>query len=145
MTPSRHGRCLCGRIGFEWYGEPNWVAYCHCESCRRNTASPATAFFGVPVSAFRWTGDTPEAYVSSPGVRRSFCARCGTPMAFEADAFPGEIHLYVATLDDPNSLRPAGHVHTGEQLDWFEILDDLPRFKGGGADREPVGHGPRKT
>ena len=145
MTVSRHGRCLCGRIGFEWTGEPNWVAYCHCQSCRRNTASPVTAFFGVPTDALRWTGDTPEAFASSPGVKRSFCARCGTPVAFEADAFPGEIHLYVAALDDPDSLEPQGHVHTGEQLAWFEILDDLPRYETTTESGKPPGHGPRKT
>ena len=138
------GRCLCGRTRFEYRGKPNWVAYCHCESCRRNTASPVTAFFGVDDGKWSLTGETPAVYESSPGVRRSFCPSCGTPVSFASDAFPGETHFYVASLDDPNALQPRGHVHAGEQLEWFEIDDDLPRFQAGGSGAQPDWHGPRK-
>src|SRR3546814_1287386 len=70
------GRCLCGEVTYEFDGAENWRAYCHCESCRRNTSSPVTAFFGVSRSAFRFTGKAPAVYASSPGVRRLFCGRC---------------------------------------------------------------------
>lgn len=139
------GGCLCRAITFEASGEPNWVAYCHCESCRRTTSSPATAFFGVPYSGFRYTTGTPQVYRSSPGVRRSFCGSCGSPMAFEAESLPDEIHLYVTALDNPEALCPRGHVHTGEQLSWFEVDDDLPRFKAAGTGNVPDHRGPRRS
>lgn len=41
------GDCLCGHPAFEYEGEPNWQGWCHCESCRRQTASLATAYLGV--------------------------------------------------------------------------------------------------
>ena len=41
-------RCLCGAVSFEFSGAENWRAHCHCESCRRNTSSPFTTWFGVP-------------------------------------------------------------------------------------------------
>src|SRR3546814_10666604 len=90
MSPTR-GRCRCGDVTYEFEGAENWRAYCHCESCRRNTSSPVTAFFGVARSAFRFTGKIPLAYASSPGVRRFFCGRCGSPMAYENDRWPHEI------------------------------------------------------
>ena len=121
------GRCLCGEVTYEFDGTENWRAYCHCESCRRNTSSPVTAFFGVPRSAFRFTGGAPAAYASSPGVRRLFCGRCGSPMAYESDRWPDEIHLYAASLDDPEAYRPQAHVHIAERLSWFDVRDDLPR------------------
>jgi hypothetical protein len=121
------GRCLCGEVTYEFDGAENWRAYCHCESCRRNTSSPVTAFFGVPRSAFRFTGGAPAAYASSPGVRRLFCGRCGSPMAYESDRWPDEIHLYAASLDDPEAYRPQAHVHVAERLSWFDVRDDLPR------------------
>jgi hypothetical protein len=124
---SKRGRCLCGEVTYEYSGPENWSAYCHCESCRRNTASPVTAFFGVPLAAFRFTGKLAAVYHSSPGVRRHFCANCGTPMAFEADRWPGEIHLYAAGLEDPEAYRPQGHVHFAEHLSWFDVKDNLPR------------------
>jgi len=126
MVPTR-GRCLCGAVTYEFEGPEKWRAYCHCESCRRNTSSPVTAFFGVPSSAFRFTGTAPKVFNSSPGVRRLFCGRCGSPMAFESERWPGEIHLYAASLEDPEAYRPQGHVHVAERLSWFDVRDDLPR------------------
>ncbi len=128
----KSGRCLCGAVTYAYDGAVNWSAYCHCESCRRNTASPVTAFFGVPRDAFRFTGKAPAIYRSSPGVRRLFCADCGTPMAYEADRFPDEIHLYAASLDEPLNYAPQAHVHWAERLPWFDVRDDLPRHPGSG-------------
>jgi hypothetical protein len=132
MTSTR-GHCLCGSVTYEYSGPENWRAYCHCESCRRNTSSPVTAFFGVPRGAFRFTGKAPAGYRSSPGVQRLFCADCGTPMAYESDRFPEEIHLYAASLDDPEKFAPQEHVHCAEQLSWFDVRDDLPRHPGSGS------------
>ena len=141
----RQGRCLCGAITFAYEGAPLWVAHCHCESCRRQTASPVTTFVGVADKGFRWTEGAPAIFESSPGVRRSFCTRCGTPLAYEADRFPGEVHLYVATLDDPNAVEPSGHVHTAEQIAWFEVHDALPRFaRSGSKDGKPLAYGPAR-
>ncbi len=137
------GRCLCGAIRFEFVGPANWVGHCHCESCRRNTSSPITTFVGVPRSAFRFTGGTAKAYESSPGVRRHFCGDCGVPMAFDADHYPDEIHLYVASLDDPAALQPEFHVYVGEQLPWFEVQDELARYKAGSTNHEPMRFGPK--
>ena len=141
---ARQGRCLCGAITFAYEGKPLWVAHCHCESCRRATASPVTTFLGVASDGFRWTKGGPATFASSPGVTRSFCGRCGSPLAYEAEKFPGEVHLYVATLDDPGAVAPTGHVHTAEQIPWFEVQDELPRYAhGGSGDAAPVRYGPR--
>lgn len=125
------GGCLCGAVRYAFDSAPLWSAYCHCESCRRNTASPVTAFLGVACDGFRFTGKGPAVYRSSPGVRRSFCADCGTPVAYESDQFPNEIHLYATGLDEPQDYRPESHVHCAEQLPWFEVNDALPRHPAG--------------
>ena len=125
----KNGRCLCGETKFEYHGDELWVGYCHCESCRRNTSSPVTVFMGVPRSAYHYTGLEPGMYESSRGVRRHFCKNCGTPMAFDADRYPDEIHFYVASLDDPESLAPEFHCHYDERLSWLEISDDLKKTK----------------
>lgn len=131
---TRGGHCLCGDVTYRYSGAENWRAYCHCESCRRNTSSPATAFFGVPRDAFAFTGKAPAVYESSPGVRRLFCGRCGSPMAYDSDRYPDEIHLYAASLDDPENYRPQGHVFCRERLPWFDVRDDLPRHPGSSGD-----------
>lgn len=130
----KRGRCLCGAVTFEYRGEENWRAHCHCESCRRQTSSPFTTFMGVPDGTWRFTGEDPKVYVSSPGVRRLFCGTCGAPVAYDADRFPDEIHFYAASLDDPAAFEPECHVHAGEKLSWIHLDDGLPRHSRGSAD-----------
>lgn len=122
------GRCLCSAIRFHATGEPKWVAHCHCESCRRQTASAFTTYAGYRHGQVTFEGDTPAHFASSPGVTRSFCPHCGTPLAFEGARWPDEIHLFLATFDTPNALAPKAHVNTIEQLAWVHLADGLPRL-----------------
>jgi hypothetical protein len=124
----RSGHCLCKAVRFRATGEPKWVAHCHCESCRRQTASPFTTYAGYHVAAVTFAGELAR-YASSPGVARSFCPRCGTPMAFAGDRWPDEIHLFLATFDDPESLTPRAHVNVAEQLSWIHLDDGLRRIE----------------
>ena len=114
------GRCLCGAIRYEYSGEANLVVYCHCESCRRQTSSPVAGFVLVPKAALRFTSGQSKEFASSPGVWRSFCGECGS------------------------TLTPQGHVYAAEQLPWFEVLDDLPRYPGSRMADSPMRRGPRK-
>ncbi len=131
MTLSiKYGKCLCGETTFEYTGPENWCGHCHCESCRRNTSSPFTTFIGVPREVCRFTGKTPATYHSSPGVSRLFCSHCGSPIAYDSDRYPSEIHFYVACMENPDPYVPQLHVHCNEQLPWIKIADDLPRYPG---------------
>ena len=127
---TRTGHCLCGAVSFAFEGEANWCSHCHCESCRRQTASAFTTFLGVPDGAWKWTGEVPKVFVSSPGVRRMFCGTCGAPVAYAAERYPGETHFYVALLDDTSDLSPESHVHWEERVDWVELADGLPKKEG---------------
>jgi len=142
-----NGHCLCGEIQFSYQDEPNWVLNCHCESCRRATSSPMTTWISVPNENFRFVSGTPSEYASSPGVRRTFCPNCGSPMSFETEKMPGEIHIYAASLENPETVTPTCHVFESEKLGWFDTHDDLPRYAttrlGGKAD--PTHFGPRKS
>jgi hypothetical protein len=120
------GRCLCGAVRYGFDGAPNWQSHCHCESCRRATASGFTSYLAVNRDRLRWTG-TLARYTSSPGVIRSFCPVCGTQMAFETDRRPHETDLFAATLDDPASFRPTLHDYWNERLPWIHVADGLPR------------------
>ncbi|WP_282607284.1 GFA family protein [Pelagibius sp. Alg239-R121] len=129
----KRGHCLCGQVSFEYDGPENWRGHCHCESCRRNTSSAFSTFMGVPCKTSRFTGAVPAVYESSPGVRRLFCANCGTPMAYESDRYPDEIHFYAASLENPGDFEPDFHVHFAERLPWADINDGLPRHDHGGG------------
>lgn len=126
----RRGHCLCGRTRWEFTGDMSWSCYCHCDDCRRNCAAPVVAWLGVPLDKFQWLGDAPKTYESSPGVRRHFCETCGSPLGFEADHYPGGMHLYAASLEDPDNFAPDFHVNTQAQLPWLDVNDQLPRYQG---------------
>lgn len=126
------GRCLCGDITFAARGRPVWVVHCHCRSCRLNTGSAMATFVGYRTEQVAFAGER-SSFESSPGVRRCFCARCGTPVSYEADRYPGEIHLYIGAFADPESLPARAHVHYDEHIHWLDIADGLPRKPGAGT------------
>ncbi|WP_240514075.1 GFA family protein [Paramylibacter kogurei] len=122
------GHCFCGQTRWEYSGDETWSCYCHCDDCRRTCGAPVTAFIGVPIDRFRWTGKSPKRYQSSFGVLRHFCETCGSPMAFDAEHYPGEIHLYAASLENPADFKPLFHVHYDSKLPWLHLTDDLPKY-----------------
>ena len=119
------GGCLCGAVRYRARGEPKWVAYCHCESCRRATGAPVTAYAGFERENVEWQAGEPASFASSEGVRRGFCARCGTPLTYEGARWPTEVHLHLGTLDHPELVRPTGQAFAEERLPWLH-LTDLP-------------------
>ena len=127
FKPPLEGGCLCGAVRYRVDSAPLWTGYCHCTSCRRSTGAPVTMFVGASVDSVTFTAGERARFASSPGVQRGFCARCGTPLTYEGERFPGEIHFYVSTFDEPQALRPRFHVYYEERLEWLEISDSLPR------------------
>ena len=89
-----------------------------------------TAYLGVPDGQWRWLTAPPKTFASSPGVERSFCGTCGSPMTFRSQNMSGVMHFYVAALDDPEALAPSMHVSHEEKLSWLKLDDDLPEVHG---------------
>lgn len=121
------GHCLCGNVRFQLRGPHNWVGHCHCDSCRRATASPLTTFIGHPDGHWEWLGAAPSVFASSEGVERLFCSTCGSPIAYRSAGIPGETHFYAALLTDPAAVTPTVHWHYDEHLPWPKITDDLKK------------------
>ncbi|MEM8820063.1 MAG: GFA family protein [Pseudomonadota bacterium] len=124
------GHCLCKRTRWAFEGEPTWACFCHCDDCRRNCAAPVVGWLGVPIKRFRWCGDRPKTFESSKGVFRHFCATCGSPIGFEADHYPGGMHLYAASMERPETFKPTFHVNYQSKLPWLEMNDDLTKYDG---------------
>jgi hypothetical protein len=121
-TPDkRTGGCLCGAVRFVADGPPKWTSYCHCRSCRRQTGAPVSAYAGFRTASVRFEGNMPTYYVSSPGVRRGFCATCGSTLTYEGERWPNEVHLHIGTFDDPSTLAPTGHAFADERVPWLHL------------------------
>ena len=122
------GRCACGLIRYSAQNSALWAMHCHCESCRRVTGSAFTSFLGYGRGQVTWVGNLAHRN-SSPGVTRSFCKDCGTPLSYRSTRWPGEVHLYAATLDQPERYKPTAHVFWAERLPWLQVSDDLPKHE----------------
>ncbi len=130
MAETIRGRCFCEAVSFEIDTPVKWCVTCHCESCRRQCSAPMTTYIGAPDAQWRWTGEAPKIYHSSPGVERTFCGNCGTPLSFRSQRLTGLMHFYVAALEEPERFEPQLHVAYEEKLSWLNIADDLPKKEG---------------
>ena len=88
----------------------------------------------VPRSALRLLSGTPRERRSSAHAVRTFCADCGTPIAFRSDLQPDTLDVTVASLDTPELVAPRQHIWMRSALPWMRLDDDLPRYR----EREPV-------
>lgn len=121
------GGCLCGAVRYEASGDALMVALCHCTYCRRASGAPMVAWAMYAEAQFRCTKGALRTHPSSDGVRRQFCAGCGTQIAFRADYIDGLVDVTVASLDTPAALPPRFHYWDSERLPWLKVDDGLPR------------------
>ena len=135
MSTDKHeGRCLCGKIKYVLSGKPVWIGYCHCQSCRRATGAAAVTHVGANVSDVLFVSGKVKTFESSPGVRRSFCSDCGSPLTYNSNRYESYVQIYIGSFDKPERLAPRVHVNCAERISWFKANDQLPQFIGCGDD-----------
>lgn len=123
MNDTFDGRCLCGEVRFRAIGKPNWILWCHCESCRRHSGAPASVFVAFEHTAVTMIKGEITKFNSSPGVQRGFCARCGSTLTCENERFPSEAHYHVGAFDRAVDLKPTGHIFAEERLVWLHVQE----------------------
>ena len=123
------GSCLCRAIRFE-AGEVAFFGHCHCSMCRKAHGAAFATFAGVPVNDFRFvTGEeVVRLYESSPGSHRAFCSVCGS----NAPAKSSDnkmVFIPAGLFDDDPGTRPTLHMFVDSKAPWWDINDDLARYK----------------
>jgi hypothetical protein len=123
MSDQFDGGCLCGAVRFRAVGAPNWILWCHCQSCRKHSGAPASVFVAFEHKAVTVVKGEITQFNSSPGVQRGFCSRCGSTLTCENERFPTEAHYHVGAFDRAAELKPTGHIFQEEQLPWLHLRD----------------------
>ena len=128
------GSCFCGNVQFTLSGEPEVMAYCHCDSCRRWSAGPVSAFSLWKPEALHITSGKQaiEAFDKNPGTNddtvysiRMWCKNCGGHIYTD--------HPTMGVIDVPAAVipglafKPVFHVHYQETV--HSMKDGLPKFK----------------
>ena len=122
------GHCYCGAVRFEVSGEPIWIGHCHCESCRRASGSVMTTLASFNTDQVKFTGTLPVNVANHPtddGVVRSFCGKCGSPVAYGPNG--NEINLQLGLFNDLLQLKPQKHFYYDEKVDWLKADEHLPK------------------
>lgn len=122
------GRCYCGATTIRATQPPQTIAYCHCIDCRRVTGAPVAVFAAFDETAVTFTPNEGRKVTANPGVARTFCAVCGSPLAGRYEYLPGQVYIPVGVLDQAGDLAPQLHAHESQRLAWLHIDDDLERF-----------------
>lgn len=126
MSARLGGGCACGAVRYS-LSDPYDTGWCHCRVCQRTSGAPAIAFTTARREDFRWETGEPRIYRTTAFGQRRFCGACGTTLTIEIDFQPDDIDVAVATLNDPDTLRPGFHIFCAEAVAWAPIDDGLPR------------------
>ena len=113
------GSCLCGGISFS-SGDLPPIVVCCCSQCRRAQGGPVGT--NVPISEASFSLSDPEqllqSYESSPGKRRCFCRRCGSPVMARRDSAPGVVRIRAGLIKEPICSELAWHLHAASKCNW---------------------------
>ena len=114
------GRCQCGAVRYEHSGTPSAIYVCHCEECRKQSASA----FGISVEVKKqgltvtqgmpkfWTRDTD----SGKRLKCAFCPDCGGRLWHEPEGGAEWLTLKGGSLDTAPDLTHAIHIWTSRKL-----------------------------
>jgi hypothetical protein len=127
MSKIYKGSCLCGAVEITVTGEPVVMAYCHCESCRRWSASPVSAFALWRPDAVKITAGAEHigTYNKTAKSSRKWCKTCGGHIMTEHPSLR-VVDVYSAILP-ALEFKPREHLHYQEAV--LRIVDSLPKHK----------------
>lgn len=123
------GGCRCGAVRYQANSQPLHSMICHCKSCRLSASAPLVPWVTFNSDNVQFTG-TRRMYKSSPGVERSFCPECGTPLSYRHQERPNELDITTCSLDEPEKVPPQNDSWVADELLWMnpQAVDQRPRF-----------------
>ena len=124
------GGCFCGRVRYRITRLPTATGICHCKSCRRIAGAESVGWAVNDTSAFTLTKGHPRVFLSSIGVERTFCDRCGTALTYCRDS-RDFIDVTLASLDDPELLPPTKETWCRDRVSWNQLNDALAHHEQG--------------
>ena len=132
MEIKMQGGCLCGAVRYTLTRPPNYVYFCHCRDCQKESGSPFVTDMNVdrdavilsgPLTRYVRTGD------SGKSIHRHFCSLCGTTLYTEFDVDLQHVSIKACSLDDPSGLKPDRHLFMLRKQPWLHLADDLEQYE----------------
>ena len=132
METHHEGGCLCGAVRYVLTAIPNFVYFCHCRDCQKESGSPFVTDMEVARAALQIAG--PLARYTRTGesgksVHRNFCRSCGTTVMTEFDVDPAHVAIKACSLDDASWVKPDRHLYASRMQPWLKLNDGLRTYE----------------
>lgn len=127
------GACVCGAVEVEIGVPARWAWHDHAAASRHAHGAAYATYVGSWRSRFRFLAG--EEHVTryedeAAGTMRSFCARCGTPLAYERARSPQMVNVPRALFATRTGREPRYHMNLAQQADWTYLGEPLAPLKG---------------
>lgn len=127
------GECLCGAVQIEIDIPARWAWHDHSGATRRAHGAAYATYVGCWRSRFRIIKG--EAEITrfrheATGTTRSFCAHCGTPLAYERPRSAQMVNVPRALFSGRTGREPRYHIAIQELQDWTYLGEPLVPLKG---------------
>jgi hypothetical protein len=125
------GGCLCGAVRYQISADPVRGFQCQCHDCQMDSGGGHSSVFVFPRGAFAVTGEVRETVrTSDRGAvkRKGFCPSCGVSIYNKPDNVPDMIGIYVGSLDDASTFRPAAIFYAARGYGWDFLDPDVPKL-----------------
>lgn len=125
-----HGSCLCGEIAFSVKGNALKVSHCHCTMCQKQHGAAFATYARFLRSDITYLKGEKllTCYDSSAGVKRKFCAKCGSNIEWTMPNYSPESVAKALTLLDNQMLASTIKVlHRQSSAPWLDtpcIIED---------------------
>ena len=125
--------CVCGTVRIEIEVPAFWAWHDHSQASRRAQGCAYATYIGTWKSRMRVVkGVRHIARFEDQAARtvRSFCAKCGTPLAYERAHSPKMINIPRAIFAGRTGREPRYHLHFDEMPEWAYRCEPLVPLKG---------------
>ena len=127
------GQCLCGKVAFEIDTPARWAWHDHSAASRRAHGAAYATYVGSWRKRFRVTkGKAAITRFEDKATKtvRSFCAHCGTPIAYERARSPHMVNIPRALFAGRTGRQPLYHIAIEQLQEWTWTGEPLVPLKG---------------
>ena len=130
---SAAGQCLCGAVRLAIGFPARWAWHDHTRASRVAHGAAYATYVGSWRKNFRIVEGEDEIAVyrdAATRTTRSFCKRCGTPLAYERAHSPHMVNVPRALFEGRTGRQPRYHFGIAELRDWAYLGERLVPLKG---------------
>jgi hypothetical protein len=127
------GQCRCGDVRVEIDFPARWAWHDHSAASRHAHGAAYATYVGSWRRRFRITqgkSSVTQFEDAAAGTTRSFCARCGTPVAYERSRSPHMVNVPRALLKTRTGRQARYHIAIDETPEWAYLGEPLSPLKG---------------